>query len=94
MKTWIAKLLGLTSAVWNFFWPVLRELMASGAAALLPAALEIVRSLAKENLSGEQKFSAAVDRLRSQAVEYGIDAGVSVLRFAVESAVQKMKAEE
>lgn len=94
MKTWIAKLLGLTSAVWNFFWPVLRELMASGAEALLPVALEIVRSLAKADLSGEQKFTTAVDRLRSQAVEYGIDAGVSVLRFAVESAVQKMKAEE
>ena len=93
MKTWIVKLLGLSSAVWNFFWSVLREVVASGVEELLPLALEIVRSMAKTDLTEAEKFDGAVGWLKSQAVDLGIDAGVSVLRFAVESAVQRLKAE-
>lgn len=94
MKTLLAKLLGLTSAVWNFFAPVLRQIVAEGAAELLPLALEIVRSLAPAKVSGAEKFDLAVNRLRDAATNKGIEAGTSLIRFAVESAVQRLGAEE
>jgi hypothetical protein len=94
MKSLLAKLAGLSSAIFNFYAPILKSVFASGAAALLPIALEIVRSLADTNKTGAQKREAAVKLLTQTATKQGIDAAESVIRFTVESAVQKLKTQE
>jgi hypothetical protein len=93
MKSLLAKLAGFSSAIFNFYAPILKSIFASGAAALLPIALEIVKSLADTDKTGAQKREAAVKALTKAAVTNGIDAAESVIRFTVESAVQKLKAE-
>ena len=94
MKNIIAKVLGVGSAVWNFYAPVLRALFISGASALLPVALTIVRELASTNKSGSEKRGIAIDRLRSEATAIGISATESLIRFTIESAVQKLRVKE
>lgn len=94
MKNLIAKLLGITQSVWAFYGPLLRSFVATGASALLPIALEIVRSLAQTDKSGAQKRSEAIEALRSSALAQGISATESLIRFTVESAVQRMRIKE
>ena len=94
MKNLIAKVLGVSSAVWNFYAPVLRALFISGAGALLPIALAIVRELAASDKTGAEKRAFAVGRLRSEAGMLGISATESLLRFTIESAVQRLHVEE
>lgn len=91
MKNLIAKLLGVPAAIWNFYGPLFRELVITGASALLPIALEIVRNLAQTDKSGAEKRSEAIASLKAAAVRQGISASESLLRFTVESAVQRMK---
>jgi len=93
MKTILAKLLGVASSVWNFYAPILKQIFSSGVEALLPIALEIVTALASQKISGEKKFDIAVKKLSDAAVKSGIDASTSIIRFTVESAVQKLKAD-
>lgn len=94
MKNLLAKLMGIGASVWNFYSPILRSLFTSGASALLPVALDIVRSLADTSKTGEQKRENAVIKLRGQAVMMGIDASEALIRFTVESAVQRMRAND
>jgi len=91
MKTFFAKLVGLSTAVINFYLPILKELIASGMASLLPIALELVSSLAQTDKSSAEKRSEAVGLLREAAIARGITASESLLRYTVESAVQKLK---
>jgi hypothetical protein len=91
MKTLITKLLGISSAVWAFYAPLLGSMIVSSASALLPIALEIVRSLAQTEKSGAQKRDDALSALKAAAIRQGIDASESLLRFTVESAVQRIK---
>ena len=91
MKTFFAKLVGLSTAVINFYLPILKELIASGMASLLPIALELVSSLAQTDKSGAEKRSEAIGLLREAAIARGITASESLLRYTVESAVQKLK---
>ncbi len=93
MKKFFARLAGITGAVWEFFLPVVRQIVVEGAADLLPLALDIVRALAAAKIPGEQKFALATSRLREAAINEGIEAADSLVRFAVESAVQRLKAE-
>ena len=85
---------GLPALIWNFYAPILKQLIAEGAATLLPLALDIVRELADSSKTGPQKREAAVKKLTQAAVRNGIDASESVIRFTVESAVQKLKNED
>lgn len=94
MKSLLAKIAGFSSAIFNFYAPILKSVFASGAAALLPLALEIVRALADSDRTGGQKREAAVKALTKAATERGIEAAESVIRFTIESAVQKLKTEE
>lgn len=91
MKSFFAKIWGVTSSVFNFFLPILKEIAASSVAALLPIALEIVESLADTDKTGTQKREAAVKKLTTAAKKQGISASESLIRFAVESAVQRYK---
>ena len=94
MKSLFAKLAGLPALIWNFYAPILKQLIADGVASLLPLALDIVRELADSSKTGSQKREAAVKKLTQAAVRNGIDASESVIRFTVESAVQKLKNED
>lgn len=94
MKNLLAKLLGIPAFIWNFYGPLLRQLVVCGASALLPIALEIVRSLAQSDKSGTQKRAEAIEALREAALAQGIKATESVIRFTVESAVQRIKINE
>ncbi len=93
MKALVLRILGIAGDVWNFYAPLLRNLFAGAAQALLPVALDIVRSLADADISSAQKREMAVARLRDAAVDYGVDASEAFIRFTVESAVQRMRAE-
>lgn len=94
MKTFFASILGIPSKIWAFYGPILRQLFVDAAASLLPLALDIVRELADSSKSGAQKREAAVKKLTSAALRNGIDASESLIRFTIESAVQRVKLEE
>jgi hypothetical protein len=91
VKTFFAKLLGIGSAVWNFYAPILRNLFVSGTSALLPIALEVVRSLAPLDKTGAEKREMAVKRLQAEATSVGISATEALIRFTIESAVQRIR---
>jgi hypothetical protein len=91
MKNLFAKLMGITSSLFNFYLPILRELVSTGLAALLPIALEVVTSLATTDKSGAEKRAEALNTLREEATKRGISASESLLRYTVEAAVQKLK---
>ena len=94
MKSLIAKVLGITSSIWNFYGPLLRQLVISGSGALLPIALDIVRSLADSDRTGGQKREEAVKTLKVRAIAESISATESLIRWTIESAVQRMRLED
>jgi hypothetical protein len=94
MKSFFAYILGIPAKIWNFYAPILKVLVADAVSALLPLALEIVRELADTSKTGAQKREAAVKKLTQSAINKGIDASESIIRFTVESAVQRMKIED
>lgn len=94
MKSFLAKLAGIPSIIWNFYAPILKQIIADGASALLPLALDIVRELADSSKTGAQKREVAVKKLTSAALRNGIDASESLIRFTIESAVQRVKLED
>ena len=94
MKTLLAKLLGLTKGLLEFYAPILRELVATGVASLLPVALEIVTSLNDKQMTGSKKRDAAITQLKESAKTLGIQASESLIRLTIESAVQKLKVNE
>jgi hypothetical protein len=94
MKLFFAKLLGLSKSLLDFYLPILKEILSSGVALLLPIALDIVRDLAVSNKTNVQKREAAVRELKEIAIEQGILATENLIRLTVESAVAKMKAED
>jgi hypothetical protein len=91
MKKLLAKLMGISSSLLNFYLPIFRELISSGLAALLPIALGIVREVAASDKSSAEKRAFALGRLRNEAQQLGINASESLLRYTIESAVQKLK---
>jgi hypothetical protein len=91
MKSLLAKIWGITLSVFNFYLPILKEIASSSIAALLPVALEIVQSLAETKKTGSEKRELAVKRLSSESKKLGLSASESLIRFTVESAVQRIK---
>ena len=91
MKNIIAKILGISTSVWNFYAPLLKALFVTGASAMLPIALEVVRNLAQTDKSGAEKREEAVGVLKQAAVRQGLSVTESIIRFTVESAVQRMR---
>jgi hypothetical protein len=53
--------------------------------------LEVVTALAKTDKTGAEKRSEALNTLRDAAIQRGINASESLLRYTVEAAVQKLK---
>ena len=91
MKTFIARLLGITRSIFSVYAPLLRGLAVSGAGVLLPIALEVVRNLAQTDKSGAEKRDEAIAILKTSAIRQGLEASESIIRFTVESAVQRLK---
>ena len=91
MKAFIARILGTTRSILGFYAPLLRGLAAAGMSALLPIALEVVRNLAQTDKPGSEKRDEAISILRQAALRQGIAATESLIRFTVESAVQRIK---
>jgi hypothetical protein len=94
MKSFLTYIFGVPAKIWSFYAPILRELFVDAAASLLPLALDIVRELADSSKTGSQKREAAVKKLTQAALRNGIDASESLIRFTIESAVQRVKVEE
>ena len=83
--------MGIGASVWSFYGPILRNLFVTGSSALLPLALDIVRELAATTKSSAEKRDTAIARLKTEAIAYGIGATESLIRFTVESAVQRIR---
>ena len=94
MKAFIARILGTTRNILSFYAPLLSGLVATGMSALLPIALEVVKNLAQTDKSGAEKRDEAISILRQTAIRQGISATESLIRFTIESAVQRIKFEE
>jgi len=94
MKSFFTYIFGVPAKIWSFYAPILRELFVDAASSLLPLALDIVRELADSSKTGSQKREAAVKKLTQAALRNGIDASESLIRFTIESAVQRVKVEE
>lgn len=94
MKTLLAKLMGIGASIWQFYAPILRQMFVAGAGTLLPIALEIVRSLADTRKTGAQKRDTAIFLLRERATLLGVETTEALLRFTIESAVQRMRAND
>jgi len=94
MTTLLIKILGWlsgsTKVVFQFLLPILEDNSAKLLAALLPIALDVVTSLADSSKTGEQKRAAAVDAIKAQAIQTGINATTSAVNLAVELVVQKL----
>jgi hypothetical protein len=91
MNALLAKLTKVPGVVWNFYLPLLKSLFADATVALLPIALSIVRELAQSSKSGDFKRNMAVQELTKAAKDRGIDAAESLIRFTIESAVQRTR---
>lgn len=91
MSAIIAKLVGISMALWAFYIPLLREIFVTGASVLLPLAVDVVRSLNKTDLPSGSKRDRALEALRTAAQNQGLNATESLLRWTVESAVQRVK---
>lgn len=92
MKTLLAKLLGISTSLLNYFLPILQSAVAGSLSRLLPLALNIVAELAiQNNLGNAEKRAAALQNLQRAAVVEGIQCSVSILNLAVETAVVSLK---
>lgn len=91
MKQFFAKIWGVALSVFSFYFPILKELSSAAVAALLPIALEIVQSLASTKKTGSEKREAAVKKLTAEAKKQGVSISESLIRFTIESAVQRYK---
>ena len=94
MKAILARIIGISAALLTWFLPIFKAAAASSLERLLPIALDIVTQLAAGELSGPDKQRAAVALLEQAAIGQGIAASASILNFAVESAVQNLKAQK
>ena len=92
MKTLLAKLLGISRSLLDFFLPIFQTIIAGSLERLLPIALGIVSELATSELSGSDKKAVAVDRLKKAAMQEGVTVSASALNLIVESAVANLKA--
>lgn len=71
---------------------MIQQVGAIGMSMLLDAAHAQVNQLQKTQMTNDSKRIQAVDYLKGFAIEQGINAGESVLRYTVETAVAAMKA--
>ena len=86
----IAFLTGASKSLIEFILPVLKDSASNILSAILPIALDVVKSLQDSSKSGAEKRSEAVDKIKSAAVKEGIDASNRVINLAIELALNKL----
>ncbi|SFM68231.1 hypothetical protein [Thermodesulforhabdus norvegica] len=91
IRAWLLRCLG---ALGDF----LRALFARGIASelerLLPIALEAVRVMGDQNLSGEEKRVRAAQLIRERTMQAQWMVAADLINLAIEMSVQKWKAEQ
>lgn len=87
----------ISSSIWAFVLPFLRQLMSKAGPILAAAALSAVKAVAA-NATGasnpeKQKlaFEAIVSDLQRQGINVGVDVGTSMINAAIEVAYQATK---
>jgi hypothetical protein len=89
----------ITSSVWQFALPFLRQLLTKAGPVLMTSALSAVKLVADNGLgqSGAEKralaFHAISADLKAQGINLGVEVSTSLVNAAIELAVQKLKAE-
>jgi hypothetical protein len=95
MKNLLIKIIGWlsgsTKTVFQFLMPILAYETAQLLAKLLPIALDVVSGLADTSKTGPQKQSAAVDQIKTIALQAGINASTRAVNLAVELALAKLE---
>lgn len=96
LKNIIARILGISGAVWNYIetyvFPVLKSAAGTALVQLAPAALQAVKDAAARGGSNQDKFNYAFDQIKAAAVVNGVAVGASVLNTLIENALQQLKA--
>lgn len=92
MKTFFAKMLGISKQLLEWLLAIVSSQAAKSLTVLLPIALAIVAELAATGLSNKDKQQEAVKKLIDAAAKEGIAAGLSVINLTVEMAVAQLKA--
>jgi hypothetical protein len=89
----------VTSSIWAFVLPFLRQLLTQAGPVLMTSAMTAVKLIADNGLgsSGEQKrdmaFRAIAADLQAKGIEIGVQVTTSMINAAIEVAVQKLKAD-
>lgn len=93
MKTWFLNLFGVLG---EFLKALFQRGLQDQLNALLPIALQAVAQAAvnPDLISSSERREAAFQQIRSQALTSSINAGASSIGFAIELAVQKLKADQ
>lgn len=84
----LARLLGISKTLWEFFAPFLRENVAQILTVLLPIAVEVVRSLDADPRSNDDKRREAIKRLGREAQIEGLRVTEGLLAYVVEHALR------
>lgn len=89
----------ISSSVWSFVLPFLRQLLSKAGPILAAAALEAVKIVAS-NASGatdsqkrDMAFRIIGDKLKAEGIAIGIDVSTALVNAALEIAVLKFKSE-
>lgn len=88
LKVWLGK-------SWEFLKPLLMVFLSKTGQILAASALRAVAVVAESysSKSGDEKRSAAFDLIVEDLKSQGVALGASMINLAIESAVQKLKAE-
>ena len=94
IKNLFAKLVGISSAVADFIFPIFSKQFNESLTRLLPEALIIVQELSKnKRFADAKKRDAAFAKLAEVARNEGIAVTSNVLNIAIERAVARLKIE-
>ena len=89
IKAWFLRFLG---ELGDFLKVLLQRGVVEELNAILPIALEAVKAVQAENLSGEEKRALAISIIKSKIAKASYQTATSVINLAIELAVQKLKA--
>lgn len=91
IKAWFLSFLG---ELGSFLKALFVRGVASEVERLLPIALEVVKMLGDEQLSGEEKRTRAAWIIRTRVANLQWTVAADIINLAIEMAVQKWKAEQ
>jgi hypothetical protein len=92
IKKILGWLTGTSKTVLEFISPILQRSVSDILSKILPIALEVVKSLAADDAkTGAQKRNDAFKKIKSIAVQEGIDAGNQTINLAIELALSRLR---